>query len=200
MADLDPGVAVRVLVTQIGGTGPRALLRISAGVPEAMNSPKSSTKMWLERESTVATSCSTIRSETRRSPFSTTRRNTEARFSDSRMSKPESGSSRSTTSGRVARARATSTRAARAQGRAPTEAGHVGQVEQLRELVDPFVFRFAAGRQRTWVDHVPPQPLAGEADPVGQDQMLADGQSHEQLGLLKRPRQARRGSLADCAW
>ena len=51
------------------------------------------------------------------------------------------------------------------------------------------------------VDHVPPQPLAGEANPVGQHQVLADGQAQEQLGLLKGPGQAPAGAaLAGCAW
>ena len=60
---------------------------------------------------------------------------------------------------------------------------------QLEQFVDPLVLFLARREQRTRIEHVAPQAPRGNPGPVGQHQVLAHRQSHEQLGLLERPGQ-----------
>ncbi len=184
-------VAVLSSSPEVGGLT-AALLRISAGVPEAMSSPKSSTKIRLDSESTVATSCSTIRTThwCSRSPRAAENRSQVLGLafvqSRQRFVQQHDIGAGGEGSGHL-------DQTARAQRKyADRGLGHAGQVEQLKMLVHSFVLLASRPGGANGVDHVPPQPLAGVADPVGQDDVLAHGQPHEQLRLLKGPCQALR--------
>ena len=71
--------------------------------------------------------------------------------------------------------------------------GHPGQPQQLEQPVDPLVLVLAGREERARIEHVAPEPLRARPGPVGQHEVLAHGEPHEQLGLLEGAGEPLRG-------
>ncbi len=104
----------------------------------------------------------------------------------SRWSSPAEGSSKSSTVGLVASARPTSTSRDVPSGRESTSESATSVSERSSSSdVDPLLFGRIGLAQARPGEHVLPQPRPRVAGPVGEHEVLAGGQSQEQLGLLE---------------
>ena len=64
--------------------------------------------------------------------------------------------------------------------------GHPGELQQLEQAVDPLVLRLRRREQGAGVEHVPPRAARRHAGPVRQHEVLTHRQAQEELGLLER--------------
>ena len=177
-------------VAQVGGPHRRVVADLLRGSRRRCARRSRARTRCRESERTAATSCSTMMSESRWSVWSTICRKTASRFSDAFMSSPESGSSSRSTCGSLARARPTSTRRTMPSGSAAT--GAFATLVSRSSSSSPSTRSFSAvegGRSERGSSMSRHSRLRRHAGAVGQHQVLAHGQPHEQLGLLERPGQ-----------
>ena len=101
-------------------------------------------------------------------------------------SSPEEGSSSSSTVGEVARARPSSTRRETPSGQADGQpVGHRAQAQRVDQVVDHRLLLGIDRPEASEGEEVGPDPPLGRTGPVGEHQVLADGQAPEDLGMLE---------------
>ena len=180
------------LVSEVGGPHRRVARGSPSGVPDGDALAEVEHEDRVGRASTVATSCSTIKSETGSVALLDDPAKTRGEFSDSLDVEARQRLVEQEDVGLRGQGPPDLDEPADAQRAAPRPRPWPARVrsEQLEQPVDPLVSRRRARKQRPRVEHVAPEPPALETDPVGQDEVLAHREAQEELGLLEGPSQA----------
>ena len=125
---------------------------------------------------------------------SATRRKTASKRWVSAESRPEDGSSSSSTVGVAASARPSSTSRATPSGSPTAERSAIPvEAEQLDQLVDGLVLRLGRRTKAAHGEDIGQDPALGVLGPMGDHQMVADRHAGEQFRVLERAGQTAGG-------